>query len=205
MLPPRLADYIAGIERSALAAHAARPPWDLPARAREIVAAMLADLDPSFEIADEVACHPTARIEHGAIVKGPAIIGPGCLLAAGSYLRDGVWLEADCVLGPHAEIKSSFVFRGTRLAHLNFVGDSILGADVNLEAGAVIANRRNELADPSIRIRLGPVVIETGVERFGAVVGDRSRIGANAVVAPGALLAPGSIVPRLGLVDQGAP
>jgi NDP-sugar pyrophosphorylase family protein len=205
MLPPRLADYVAGIGCSALAAHAALPPWDLPAHAREIVTAMLADLDPSFEIADEVARHPTARIEHGAIVKGPAIIGPGCLLAAGAYLRGGVWLEGDCVVGPHAELKSSFLFRGARLAHLNFVGDSILGADVNVEAGAVIANRRNEQADPSIRIRVGPDVIETGVATFGALVGDRSRIGANAVVAPGALLAPRSIVPRLGLIDQGAP
>jgi acetyltransferase-like isoleucine patch superfamily enzyme len=74
---------------------------------------------------------------------------------------------------------------------------------VNVEAGAVIANRRNEQAEPSIRIRVGPDVIDTGVARFGALVGDRSRVGANAVVAPGALLAPHSIVPRLGLIDQG--
>jgi NDP-sugar pyrophosphorylase family protein len=119
MLLPRLTDYVAGIGRSALAAHAALPPWDLPARASEIVTAMLADLDPSFEIADEVARHPTARIEPGAIVKGPAIIGPGCLLAAGAYLRGGVWLEGECVVGPYAELKSSFLFRGARLAHLN--------------------------------------------------------------------------------------
>jgi len=69
----------------------------------------------------------------------------------------------------------------------------------------VIANRRNEHADPRIRIRLGQHVIDTGVETFGALVGDGCRIGANAVVAPGALRPPRSIVPRLGLIDQGSP
>src|SRR5262249_52825454 len=107
-----------------------------------------------------------------------------------------------CVIGPNAELKTSFLFRGAKLAHLNFVGDSILGEAVNVEAGAVIANRRNECEDRRIRIRVGRDVIDTGVETFGALVGDRSRIGANAVVAPGALLAPDSVVPRLALVDQ---
>jgi len=205
MSSPRLADYVARVARSVLAEHAALPPWELTARAAEVVTRVLAMPDSAFEIAGDIARHPTARIEHGAVVKGPAVIGPGCLVAAGAYLRGGVWLEEQCVVGPHAEVKASFLFRGARLAHLNFVGDSILGEDVNLEAGAVIANRRNERDDPRIRIRAAQHVIDTGVETFGALVGDRCRIGANAVVAPGALLAPRSIVPRLGLIDQGGP
>jgi len=68
----------------------------------------------------------------------------------------------------------------------------------------VIANRRNERDDPHIRLRVGQHVVDTGVESFGALVGDGSRIGANAVIAPGALLAPRSVVPRLGLIDQGS-
>jgi len=200
---PRLADYVGGIARSALAEHAALPPWALTTRATEIVTRILAALPAEFEIAGDVARHPSARVEPGATVKGPAVIGANCLVAAGAYLRGGVWLDEDCVVGPNAELKTSFLFRGTRLAHLNFVGDSILGAAVNVEAGAVIANRRNEREDQRIRIRVGRDVVDTGVETFGALVGDRSRIGANAVVAPGALLVPGSVVPRLALVDQG--
>jgi NDP-sugar pyrophosphorylase family protein len=205
MSSPRLTDYVARFTRSVLAEHATLMPWELTARAAEVVMRVLATADAAFEIAGDIARHPSARVEHGAIVKGPAVIGPGCLVAAGAYLRGGVWLEDDCVVGPHAEVKTSFLFRGARLAHLNFVGDSILGEDVNLEAGAVIANRRNERDDPRIRIGVGRDVIDTSVETFGALVGDRCRIGANAVVAPGALLAPRSIVPRLGLIDQGGP
>ncbi len=205
MSSPRLTDYVARFTRSVLAEHATLLPWELTARAAEVVMRVLATADAAFEIAGDIARHPSARVEHGAIVKGPAVIGPGCLVAAGAYLRGGVWLEDDCVVGPHAEVKTSFLFRGARLAHLNFVGDSILGEDVNLEAGEVIANRRNERDHPRIRIGVGRDVIDTGVETFGALVGDRCRIGANAVVAPGALLAPRSIVPRLGLIDQGGP
>jgi UDP-N-acetylglucosamine diphosphorylase / glucose-1-phosphate thymidylyltransferase / UDP-N-acetylgalactosamine diphosphorylase / glucosamine-1-phosphate N-acetyltransferase / galactosamine-1-phosphate N-acetyltransferase len=203
MPSPRLADYVADVARSALAEHAALPPWELTARATTIVTHMLAAVGTGFERTDDVVWHGSARIEQGAIVKGPAVIGPRCLVAAGAYLRGGVWLEEDCVVGPHAEVKASLLFRGARLAHLNFVGDSILGRDVNVEAGAVIANHRNELDDPRIRLHAGDQVIDTGVDTFGALVGDHSRIGANAVLAPGTLLPPRSIVPRLGLIDQG--
>ena len=113
-------------------------------------------------------------------------------------MRGGCWLDARCIIGPAAELKTSFVFAGSKLAHLNFVGDSVLGADVNIEAGAMIANYRNERANK--RIRIGE--IDTSVEKFGALLGDYCRIGANAVIAPGALLPAGSIVSRLSLVDQ---
>ena len=94
------------------------------------------------------------------------------------------------------------MFAGTKLAHFNFVGDSIVGADVNLEAGSIVCNYRNERANKEIRVRLRSGLHPTGCEKFGAVIGDRSRIGANAVLAPGALLARGSIVPRAALRDD---
>jgi bifunctional N-acetylglucosamine-1-phosphate-uridyltransferase/glucosamine-1-phosphate-acetyltransferase GlmU-like protein len=77
------------------------------------------------------------------------------------------------------------MFAGSKLAHMNFVGDSIIGADVNIEAGVIIANYRNELESRNIRIGYREQVINTGVGKFGALVGDGSRIGANAVIAPG--------------------
>ena len=113
-----------------------------------------------------------------------------------------MWLDAGCVVGPGVELKSTLMFAGTTVAHLNFVGDSILGAGVNIEAGAVIANHRNERADKRIRIRYGDRILDTGVTKFGALIGDGARIGANAVIAPGALIERGAVVERLTLVDQ---
>ena len=136
------------------------------------------------------------------VLKPPIIVGPNCLVAAGAYLRGGVFLDENCIVGPGSELKTSFMFGGSKLAHLNFVGDSILGGDVNVEAGAMLANYRNECEDKSIRFQRGDVLVETGVTKFGALVGDGSRIGANAVIAPGAILEPATKVPRLALVDQ---
>jgi UDP-N-acetylglucosamine diphosphorylase / glucose-1-phosphate thymidylyltransferase / UDP-N-acetylgalactosamine diphosphorylase / glucosamine-1-phosphate N-acetyltransferase / galactosamine-1-phosphate N-acetyltransferase len=194
----RVAEYIAGVVRSTLAHLIDRPPWHWTTNASAIVRDLVRSSGAGFEIADDVAIHQSARVESGATIKGPALVGPECFIASTALIRGGCWLDRGCIVGPAAELKTSFMFAGSKLAHLNFVGDSVLGADVNIEAGAMIANYRNECADK--RIRIG--AIDTGVEKFGALVGDGVRIGANAVIAPGALLAPGTIIPRLGLVDQ---
>jgi bifunctional N-acetylglucosamine-1-phosphate-uridyltransferase/glucosamine-1-phosphate-acetyltransferase GlmU-like protein len=123
-------------------------------------------------------------------------------VAAGAYLRGGCWLAAGCTVGPGAELKSSFVFSESELAHFNFVGDSILGEGVNLEAGSIVCNFRNERDDKEVLVYLGGSLRRTGVQKFGALVGDRCRIGANAVIAPGALLGPGTVVARASSTDQ---
>jgi UDP-N-acetylglucosamine diphosphorylase / glucose-1-phosphate thymidylyltransferase / UDP-N-acetylgalactosamine diphosphorylase / glucosamine-1-phosphate N-acetyltransferase / galactosamine-1-phosphate N-acetyltransferase len=196
-------EQIAGFRTSALGEFRDRAPWELTGEAIPIVEQLLSRSDQSYKVSDNVAVHSTSIVESGAIIKAPAIIGPGCFVAAGAYLRGGCWLEANCIIGPGAELKSSFVFTGTKLAHFNFVGDSILGCEVNLEAGSIIANYRNEQDHPAISFVHNGRLIETGANKFGALVGDRTKIGANAVIAPGAILAPATIVSRLALVDQG--
>jgi NDP-sugar pyrophosphorylase family protein len=201
----RVRDFVDRIDTTALADLADRAPWDLTQSAEAIVRALLGARAADFHfLSDGVAVHNTATVESSAQLKGPIIVGPHCFIAATALLRGGCWLEAHCIIGPACELKSSFAFAGSKLAHLNFVGDSILGADVNVEAGAMIANCRNERADKRIRIARADGAIDTGVEKFGAIVGDGARIGANAVIAPGALLTAGSIVARLSLVDQSA-
>jgi bifunctional N-acetylglucosamine-1-phosphate-uridyltransferase/glucosamine-1-phosphate-acetyltransferase GlmU-like protein len=177
-------------------------PWLITTNAPALIRAAIPTLGPGYRRDGETAIHASAQIEPGATIKGPAIIGPNCFIAASALLRGGVFLDEACIIGPAVELKTTFMFRGSKAAHLNFIGDSLIGADVNLEAGSIVANYRNELDDQMIRIRLGDRVIETGVDKFGALIGDGARIGANAVIAPGAVLSPGARVPRLGLVDQ---
>jgi NDP-sugar pyrophosphorylase family protein len=154
-----------------------------------------------FNVAGDVAVHRSATVESGAVLKGPLIVGPRCFVASSAYLRGGCWLAEGCIVGPGAELKSSFVFAGSKLAHFNFVGDSVLGADVNLEAGSIICNYRNERADKEILVRIDAALHRTGCEKFGALVGDSCRIGANAVLAPGTILPPGTVVARGSLHD----
>lgn len=199
--PVDLRRYIPAAAEGPFAALLDLAPWDITLRAGAIVTRAISGLS-GYEIADGVAIHRKATVEKGAVIKGPAIIGPGCLVAATAYLRGGVFLDENCIVGPACELKSVFMLRGSKLAHLSFAGDSIIGAGANIEAGAMIANYRNERADKRIRIVIGGTVIDTGVEKFGALIGDDARIGANAVIAPGALIAMGIVVPRLALIDQ---
>lgn len=184
---------------------ASATPWNVVQALPALIGDALPQLGGDYRRDGDVAVHATATVEPGAIVKGPAIVGPDCFIAAGAYLRGGVWLAERCIIGPGAELKTSLVFAGTKLAHFNFVGDSILGAGVNLEAGSIIANYRNERDGAPIRIMIADKAVDTGVTKFGALVGDGTRIGANAVIAPGAILPARSIVARLALVDQAPP
>lgn len=198
-----ISGYVASLPRSPLASLGHLDPWQLTEQSSSIVRRFLANLSPDeFEIVEEMAVHRSAVVEPGSILKSPLIIGAGCFVAAGAYIRGGCWVGRKCTLGPGSELKSSFLFDGSKLAHFNFVGDSILGADVNLEAGSVICNFRNERASGEVLVRIGADLRSTGSEKFGALVGDHSRIGANAVVAPGAILRPGTILARGRLCDQ---
>lgn len=198
----KIADYISEFSRSALSRWSDLAPWELVTRAPEIVLELLAELPADeYEIYGDIAVHRTTIVEQGAVLKGPLILGPHGFVAAGAYLRDGCWVDEHCIFGPGAELKTSFMFSGSKLAHFNFVGDSILGTGVNLEAGSVVCNYRNERDDKEIIVRIGTELKRTGCDKFGALLGDRSRVGGNGVVAPGALLKPGSIVRRGQLYD----
>ena len=187
---------------SALFGHFQEPAWRATTLASELVSTALTSLPAGYTVTGDIAIHESANVEDGSNIKGPAIIGPNTFIGAGALIRGGVFLEGDCIVGHACELKTSFMFSGSKVAHLSFVGDSIIGARVNIEAGAVVANYRNELDNKRIHILWNDNVIDTGVEKFGALIGDEVKIGANTVVAPGAILAPGTVIPRLASIDQ---
>jgi len=194
-------DYIAFFATSPLAKFG-ETPWELTTHASEAIGRLLAEVGESYLVDGALAVHRTAVVENHASIKGPAIVGPRCFVSASSLLRDGCWLDESCTIGPGCELKSSFVFRNSKLAHFNYVGDSIIGSGVNLEAGSIVANYRNEQPHSTIRIFHEGKVTDTHVTKFGALIGDECKIGANAVIAPGAIIKPNTIVGRLTLVDQ---
>jgi NDP-sugar pyrophosphorylase family protein len=196
-----ICDFVASWISSGFAGRGLQP-WQVTARAVELIRERLGGLEANYSRDGEIAAHESAVIEAGAVIKGPAILGPRSFVASNAYLRGGVFLDHECTVGPGCELKSTFMFRGSKLAHLSFVGDSIIGSGVNIEAGAIVANYRNEMDDKRILILREGKIIDTGVEKFGALIGDNARIGANAVIAPGALIEPGFRLARLEKVDQ---
>lgn len=201
---PRIADFVTEWATSSVGG-GSHIFWDAIGRAESLIAEEINRLGPDYRVSEGAAVHVSATVEEAAVLKGPVIIGPNAFIAANAYLRGGVYVGKSCIVGPSCELKTTFMFGGSKVAHLSFVGDSIIGSKANIEAGAIIANYRNERDDKHIRINWNGSVIETGIDKLGALVGDGVRIGANAVVAPGALLASGTVIPRLGLVDQAPP
>jgi len=200
----RIQDYVASFRERFPFLDPMVEPWKLTTDVPGFIERFTTSLDASaFHKSAGVLVHNDATIEPGAIIKPPAIISAACFVASTAYLRGGVFLDRGVTIGPACEVKSTIVLDSSRLAHLCFVGDSLIGSDVNLEAGVVVANHWNERAEQAITVRVGGQAIQTGVVKFGALIGDHSRVGANAVLSPGTVLAPRTVVARLGLVDQG--
>ena len=177
-------------------------PWELTANLKEIIEGILPNLGPDFKINNGIAIHKTTIIEKGVTIKGPFIAMENCHIGANAYFREGVFLDKSVKIGPGSEIKSSIICSGTTIAHLNYIGNSLVGHNVNFEAGSIAANHFNERENKRIWVRYKDELIDTGVEKFGALVGDDSKIGANGVLSPGTMLPRHSIVKRLELIEQ---
>lgn len=177
-------------------------PWEITDNLKNIILNLIQNLNADFDINDGVAIHKTAIIETGAVIKTPAIIGKNCVVSANAYFREGVYLDHSVKIGPGCEIKNSIIFSETAIAHFNYIGNSIIGSNVNFEAGSIAANHFNERISKKISVIYNSEIIETNVEKFGSLVGDNSKIGANAVLSPGTILEKASIVKRLELVEQ---
>jgi bifunctional N-acetylglucosamine-1-phosphate-uridyltransferase/glucosamine-1-phosphate-acetyltransferase GlmU-like protein len=162
----------------------------------------MAQLGDDFFINEGIALHKSVTVEPGAIIKPPVIICAKSFVGSHAYLRGGVFIGESVVIGPGCEIKSSVISDHSAMAHFNFIGDSLIGSNVNFEAGAITANYHNDKSDKRVYSVYHSNVIDTGVEKFGALVGDHSKIGANAVLSPGTLLPKHSIIGRLQLVNQ---
>ncbi len=178
-------------------------PWDVISNMNQIIEEILPSLSESeFTIKDNIAIHKLAIIEENVIIKKNTIINEGCVVKSGAYIRDGVFLAKNVNIGANCEIKQSIIFNKSRIAHLNYVGNSIIGTDVNLEAGSVLANHFNEFKNKNIQVVIDNSIIDTKVLKFGSLLGDSSRIGANSVLNPGTILNKNSIIERLTHINQ---
>lgn len=132
-------------------------------------------------------------VEPGAVVKGPAWIGEDCQIRAGAYLRENVVVGNGVVLGNSCEFKNCVLFDEAEIPHFNYVGDSIVGHRGHLGAGVILSNVRLDRQPVKVAFDDGERV-DTGLRKFGAIVGDHAEIGCNAVISPGSILGRGSVI-----------
>ena len=125
-------------------------------------------------------------IEAGALIRGPVWIGRNCHIGHGATLRGNVIAGDGCIVGHAAELKNAVLFNSCEVPHFNYVGDSVLGHRVHLGAGVMLSNYR--LIRGNVNVRTASGRLDSGLAKFGALIGDRTEIGCNAVLNPGAVI-----------------
>jgi NDP-sugar pyrophosphorylase family protein len=131
-------------------------------------------------------------VEDGAMIKGPAIIGKNCKIRHSAYIRENVIIGDGCVVGNSSELKNSLLFNGAQAPHYNYIGDSILGHQAHLGAGVKISNYK--LFPGNIEVEVDGVPFDTGLRKFGALLGDGVEVGCNAVLNPGSIVGRGAVI-----------
>lgn len=149
---------------------------------------------PGAYVFGQVLIDEGAVVEPTAFIQGPCYIGPGAEVRHGAYIRGNVYVGPKAVVGHTTEVKGAVFFDHAKAGHFAYVGDSVLGRDVNLGAGTKLANLA--LARATIRVNHPTTgeLISTGLTKFSAIMGDESQTGCNSVLSPGTLLMPRTMV-----------
>ncbi|OQY44478.1 MAG: hypothetical protein B6242_12615 [Anaerolineaceae bacterium 4572_78] len=133
-----------------------------------------------------------AVVEAGAYIQGPTYLGPKTVVRHGAYIRGKVITGEGCIIGHATEVKNSIFLNKAKAAHFAYVGDSILGTNVNLGAGTKLANFK--IRGTEVVVNINGNIYPSGLRKFGAILGDNVSIGCNTVCNPGTLIAPNSII-----------
>ena len=142
-------------------------------------------------IEGKVVIGDNVKVLENAVIRGPAYIGPNTTIGNNSLVRDYSHIGADCVVGYSTEVKGSYI--GDRCwFHMSYIGDSVIGDDCSFGAGTALANFRFDKKDISVRV--GDESVDTGLDKFGAIIGNNSKTGVNVSVMPGIRIGPNSIV-----------
>jgi bifunctional UDP-N-acetylglucosamine pyrophosphorylase / glucosamine-1-phosphate N-acetyltransferase len=131
-------------------------------------------------------------LEDGVMIKGPAIIGKNCRIRHNAYFRENVIVGDGCVVGNSTELKNSLLLNNAQAPHYNYVGDSILGHKAHLGAGVKISNFK--MFSGNITVEMDGAPFDTGLRKFGALLGDGAEIGCNAVLNPGSIIGRGAVI-----------
>ena len=163
-------------------------PWQVLSKIKEFTLSLGEKLDKEKfdEISPNVWVSKSAKIAPTAFIAAPCIIDEGAEVRHCAFIRGGVIVGKNSVVGNSTEMKNSIIFDNVQIPHFNYVGDSILGYKSHLGAGAVTSNVKSDKT--LVSIKNGDEKIETGLKKFGAMVGDFTEVGCNSVLCPGTVI-----------------
>jgi NDP-sugar pyrophosphorylase family protein len=192
-LPPSLAPFAAQFPDDVA-------PWEWIKRVGDALAGFsMPPLEIKFpsgiHVEGQIWLHPTVKLPGHATLIGPAWIGAHTEIRPGAFIRGNVIVGERCVLGNACEFKNCLLMDRVQVPHFSYVGDSILGTRAHLGAGVICSNLR--LDQQPVTVRTADVTFETGLRKFGAILGDDAEVGCNAVLQPGTLLGKRALIAPL--------
>lgn len=177
-------------------------PWDLISKNNDNnLISQINEMNNNLEILDiknyldvrfdqscgKIYIHPSAKIGQFVRIEGPCFIGKNCEIRHGAYIRGGSWISEEAIVGHSSEIKNSLFLPGAKAPHFNYVGDSILGCNVNIGAGVKLSNVRVDRRNIIIK-KIDGSKVDSEMNKLGAIIGDGVQIGCNAVTNPGTII-----------------
>ncbi len=161
-------------------------PWEALPEISAFILSLASALGPDYkQLSPSVWVHETAVVAPTAFLGGPCVVGPGTEVRHGAFVRGSALVGADCVVGNSVELKNVILFDKVQTPHYNYVGDSILGYRAHMGAGSITSNVKSDKT--LVTVKTEPP-IETGLKKFGAILGDGVEVGCNSVLNPGCVL-----------------
>ena len=170
-------DYLAGFEY----------PWQALGGIKNLILTLGPGLGDDYtEVSPTVWVHKTATVAPTAYLGAPCIIGANTEVRHCAFIRGSALVGEHCVVGNSVELKNVILFDNVQVPHYNYVGDSILGYKSHMGAGAVTSNVKSDKT--LVVVKNGQEKIETGLKKFGAMLGDHVEVGCNSVLNPGTVI-----------------
>ncbi len=162
-------------------------PWQALKGIKDLILALGPQLGDSYtEVSPAVWVHKTAAVAPTAYLGAPCIIGPGTEVRHCAFIRGSALVGENCVVGNSVELKNVILFDNVQVPHYNYVGDSILGYKAHMGAGSLTSNVKSDKT--LVVVKNGEEKIETGLKKFGAMLGDHVEVGCNSVLNPGTVI-----------------
>lgn len=163
-------------------------PWQALSGIKDMIISLGKKLDKNEynEISEHIWVHKTAVVAPTAYLGAPCIIGAGTEVRHCAFIRGSALVGKECVVGNSVELKNAILFDRVQTPHYNYVGDSILGYKAHMGAGSITSNVKSDQSLVSVNTK--EEKIETGLKKFGAMLGDYVEIGCNSVLNPGTII-----------------
>jgi len=162
-------------------------PWQALSGIRELILQLGENLGEDYtEVSEKVWIHHTAKIAPTAYLGAPCIIGANTEVRHCAFIRGSALVGENCVVGNSVELKNVILFDNVQVPHYNYVGDSILGYKAHMGAGSLTSNVKSDKT--LVVVKKGDEKMETGLKKFGAMLGDFVEVGCNSVLNPGTII-----------------